>query len=336
MSDYLTRLVERSLGLAPQVKPLIASINAPSDQMLREKVEPSVAFESSPAVEIEASQLDTPGVAVDATDVETHTRTGDPLPRGSRPPSESQAEFPIEKRVNRIQPAELRPGVSSQSTSSVPRPEAMDITAATTPDPPSLPRTTPIVAQGMAQSVVQPEIIEPLEPAASPMESRGKNQPVIRPEIVKPQAVDPGEAAAPPEKSPSLPRPTPTASKKATQPVIQPEIISPPKQATSPLLPTPESSSATEPSLLPNGTTTASNRTAHPVVQPEIISPLKPPAFPLLPARPPSPNEPPAIHVTIGRVEVRAIMPQPATPKAASPATPKLSLKEYLRQRRSA
>jgi hypothetical protein len=44
----------------------------------------------------------------------------------------------------------------------------------------------------------------------------------------------------------------------------------------------------------------------------------------------------PAVHVTIGRVEVRAVMPPMATPKIASPATPKLSLEDYLKQRRSA
>ena len=333
MSDYLTRLVERSLGLAPRIEPLIASINAPSDQMLRE--ETSAGFESSPAAEIETLQQDRPGVSVDATAVETHSRTGDPLRRTSSPPSESQAEIPIEKGENRIQPAELHRGVSSQPASSAPRPEAVEITATTLPAPPSLPRTTPIVSQGTPQNVVQPEIIEPLEPAASPMESRGKNQPITRPEIVKPHIIDPVEAATPPEEPPLLPRPAITASKKTTQPMIQPETINPLKPAASPLLPV-RDSSAPEPSLLPNGTTTASNRTAPPVVQPEIISPLKPATAPLLPARPPSPNEPPAIHVTIGRVEVRAVMPHPATPKAASPAAPKLSLKEYLKQRRSA
>ena len=335
MSDYLTRLVERSLGLAPRIEPLIASINAPSDHMLREEVELSAASESSPAAKIETLPQDRPGVAVDAPAVETPSRTEDRLPRASSPPSESQAEIPIEEKSDdRIQPAELYPGVPSQQTPSASRPEAVEITA-TPPDLSPLPRTTPIVSHGMAQNVVQPEIVEPLVRAESPMESQGKTPPVIRPEIVKPQIIDRVEAAAPAEESPSLPRPAITASKKTTQPAIQPEIISPLAPAATPLLPVVESS-ATEPSLLPNGTTTASNKTAQPAVQPEIISPLKPAAAPFLPARATSPDEPPAIHVTIGRVEVRAIMPAPATPKAASPAAPKLSLKEYLKQRRSA
>lgn len=41
----------------------------------------------------------------------------------------------------------------------------------------------------------------------------------------------------------------------------------------------------------------------------------------------------PAIHVTIGRVEVRAIQPPPATPRPARRSAPKLSLGDYLQQR---
>jgi hypothetical protein len=44
---------------------------------------------------------------------------------------------------------------------------------------------------------------------------------------------------------------------------------------------------------------------------------------------------PPVIHVTIGRVEVRAAPPRPlAAAPAPRPAAPKLSLDEYLRSRR--
>lgn len=41
----------------------------------------------------------------------------------------------------------------------------------------------------------------------------------------------------------------------------------------------------------------------------------------------------PAIHVTIGRVEVRAVQAPPAAPRAARPAAPRLSLEEYLQPR---
>jgi hypothetical protein len=41
----------------------------------------------------------------------------------------------------------------------------------------------------------------------------------------------------------------------------------------------------------------------------------------------------PIIRVTIGRVEVRAIHPPPATPKQTKASPPKLSLEDYLRKR---
>jgi hypothetical protein len=48
--------------------------------------------------------------------------------------------------------------------------------------------------------------------------------------------------------------------------------------------------------------------------------------------RPRPPDSRPVIHVTIGRVEVRAVQPQPA-PQRPAPPRPKLTLEEYLRQR---
>jgi hypothetical protein len=39
------------------------------------------------------------------------------------------------------------------------------------------------------------------------------------------------------------------------------------------------------------------------------------------------------VHVTIGRVEIRAVTPRKVTPKIESPASPKISLEEYLKQR---
>jgi hypothetical protein len=59
------------------------------------------------------------------------------------------------------------------------------------------------------------------------------------------------------------------------------------------------------------------------------------PTLPLTPAPregPPRASAP-AVHVTIGRVEVRAIMPGVAAPEPAPSSTPRLSLEDYLKQR---
>jgi hypothetical protein len=122
------------------------------------------------------------------------------------------------------------------------------------------------------------------------------------------------------------------APEKMIQVVLQPEVIRPLKPTASPLVPAPESL-ATEPSFSPRTTTTAPKEPNQIVVQPEPISPLKSAESPFFPARQPSSNEPSAIHVTIGRIEVRAVMQQVATPKTESPAAPRLSLEDYLKQR---
>ncbi len=66
-----------------------------------------------------------------------------------------------------------------------------------------------------------------------------------------------------------------------------------------------------------------------------------PPFAPALPSakapagdRSPAGSEPDTIHVTIGRVEVKAVFP-PAPPRTAPPARPELSLEDYLKQRKA-
>jgi hypothetical protein len=98
--------------------------------------------------------------------------------------------------------------------------------------------------------------------------------------------------------------------------VVQSEIIEPSRPA----------AAAEEPPPLPDGR----SRIA---VQPEIVGHRKTPASSTAARGQPSSNQPPVIHVTIGRVEVRAILPPKATPKIQVPAAPKLSLEAYLKQR---
>jgi hypothetical protein len=79
--------------------------------------------------------------------------------------------------------------------------------------------------------------------------------------------------------------------------------------------------------------TTAENRATQFVVEPASIRPRRTAESPDLPLRQASSNEPPAIHISIGRIEVRAVMPQKTTPKITSPSAAKLSLEDYLKQR---
>ena len=213
MSDYLTRLIERSLGIAPQIEPLISPIHAPSSLTLSETLETSSAFESSSAARIEISEEHTPRrIAADTKPLEpAFSRAESQASRTSSPLPETQPAFPIEEN-QRPHPIESPIIAVSRQSSSALRPEAVDVTAAS---------------------------------------------------------------------------PNPPLSKGKTQIVVQPEIISRPKPAESPFVPALQT----------------------------------------------SPKQPPAIHVSIGRVEVGAVMPGAAAPKPTPPSAPKLSLEDYLKQR---
>lgn len=68
-------------------------------------------------------------------------------------------------------------------------------------------------------------------------------------------------------------------------------------------------------------------------IRPRAAGELRGPALrdnPLPFIKPPAPE--PTVHVTIGRIEVRAIQPEPARPGPSRQRSPRLSLADYLRQ----
>jgi len=69
------------------------------------------------------------------------------------------------------------------------------------------------------------------------------------------------------------------------------------------------------------------------VIQADLSSPFKPSATPAVLLLQPSPKEPPAIHVRIGRIELRAIMPAAQVKPPPERSAPKMSLDDYLRSR---
>jgi hypothetical protein len=254
MSDYLTRLIERSLGLGPQIEPLIAPLHAPSDQLLKERTESSTTPKTHPA-SVTLGDM-TNGTAT------TPAQAGNASPEFLRMEQErstvptaaptSPRQFSVEKLGEQDEPKRSRPTTPLQLASLPSDPEMPD---------PSLPAVTPAMlsAEQEPHIVAQPAATESF-PAATA--SRGSGQ------------------------SPSVSAP---GSQTPARIFVQPQV---------------------------------SNRRQQPVSSP---------AF----AREASSNEPPAIHVTIGRVEVRAIVTTPPPPRPSAPpaATPKISLEEYLEQR---
>jgi hypothetical protein len=69
------------------------------------------------------------------------------------------------------------------------------------------------------------------------------------------------------------------------------------------------------------------------VVWPRIVPYVEPTTQPTLAEPAATPEPTPTVQVTIGRVEVRAVPPPSPSPKLRRPASPVMSLDEYLRQR---
>lgn len=262
MSDYLTWLVERSLGSAPQIEPLIAPLHAPLDELLDEPIE-SIAEASRPAKPAMQFADDDPvpgeatrrgnveevkeGAAADEParmEKEPHRRSTKPLELRTDSPIEARPDF-----LHREKPLPQAPSHQSSSAPASPEPARASVPLA--PSVPSREERPRLVAQ----SAIKKRL-------AAADESRGSPPP-------------PGEIARLPAGPTGI--------------VVHPRI--------DPLRQTPASSS--------------------------------------LSAERPSSKEPPAIHVTIGRVEVRAVTSAPTPPKRApaSPATLRISLEEYLQQR---
>jgi hypothetical protein len=246
MSDYLSRLIQRSRGVAPEIEPLIAPLHAPSDQ-LEERMEPSVEIAPGPPAETHsASDATTRGdVRKGPTAApnkgarvspEFRATDGEALPLF--PPPKPRPEFPPEKRGEQGGPKESR----------------------------------------------LPTQLQPLPSRSDSQPSAAESRPV--PPAIEPRGPDP-------------------------------DVVAPP---TTEHLASVTASRGVGPTRI--------------VVQPP-VSRHAPPASSAAFTRHSSSNEPPAIHVTIGRVEVRAIMAQPEPPKrsAPPPATPRISLEEYLKQR---
>ena len=244
MSDYLTRLIERSLGVAPRIEPLIAPLHSPPGQITGEGADTPPPHGSGSTAKIES--LEREATRDDSrkkwSDRATLTRTENQLHRASILLPESQTH-PIEKKVDRL---EVKSDIPLAPASSVSPPHAVNTTSLPASLPPSA-----TASPRRIQNTIQPETLADLNVTALP---KGP-PPVLR-------------IAA-------------LASQKKSPNVVHPEI--------------------------------------------------KPAAFPSIPL--PSSSEPPAIHVTIGRVEVRAIIAPTAPPKVAAPPTSKISLEDYLKQR---
>ncbi|MBX3057990.1 MAG: hypothetical protein KF770_16105 [Anaerolineae bacterium] len=209
------------------------------------------------------------------------------------PVAPAAAALPRPFPMPTLKPASSEPAQPPQN-----QPPVNDAPAATPPAPPRQPAPTPatpvIVASAPSHNQAEPEPARETHPSV-----------IIREQITLLRHV--AESPAPP--APALVE------------IVREQPIQPlPPVAAAPVgVPEPASQPTTDPAA----------------IRPEQIKPFIP-ANGRAPHHPPpvTPPEPaPTVHITIGRIEVRATPPPPAKAAQKQPRTPVLSLDDYLRQR---
>lgn len=379
MGDFLTRLAERTLGVAPVVQPMIASVFAPepagnlpgleqdgevpvsSSDLDRAKLPPAV--QTPPA-------WDTPKEIPQDTAISEREEQGANIRITPPHPSGTSDVSPEFHHPARSGPSERRitSGQEDQSTA-----------ALTAPNPP---RRIPDAAgpdlfegkvmhrredQRNSSSAVPESRPGPSHPGESDSlergvmtgeeDQRGSSRPTAGypqtpPETLhraKPDPTPPGALPTSQDVLPkNLPLGPPSAEDESDQAVSRPvrTLVDYGQDET---LPPPRPTPGTQTSLDASEDTLGSKATLDPLEPPDAIPPDVPRiVHPQLNAphvergsqEPravgPEPSEP-AIRVSIGRIEVRAITPPPPTPPAqrTTPVRPgpALSLDDYLKQR---
>lgn len=298
--SFLAGIAERALGRTPVVKPVAAS-----------------RFTSRPPFSPEVSpEAITPHTATDAAaapEASLHVQGPDP----GRDPASSK------KRVSRPGFRQDSPHDGSEAmvgtAPEVPRPEGAAPARAwlhapgparrrqdsTMPTPSSEPRSADTVVGGPAESLVQPRDTQ----AGPILASQDAGQP---PAPYPPETAAPRFAPLLPSDTSRLPLLARADVTRAQRPVGS--VPRPAGEGASDVQPSPDTLA---------GTPHAGVLLAAESVQPSGNGSLY---------ETPAPSQTPVVRVTIGRIEVRALMHGPPSAKRASPSSPTLSLDDYLKR----
>ena len=329
MSDYLRNMIAKSLGLAEVLQPRRASrFEPPPDMTGMPPLDSAYAVEAVQAEWSPARSL-----------TELHPPPPGQGPTPSRYASQNQAEGRDDQSTASAE------GGDDQSTASPAG--RFPLHPAPAEVPPDSPQTTSRQSDAKPAPQSSPQLLpQPLpQPSPQPLPRPLANMPAPTPAVTayKPESAsspvassrlassgDEGEQA-------SLLEPPRTRNVKRDESASAQATSQATTQAATPAMTVAVAAHRPEPSVsdaprneLP------SSKTGEPVfgskrqgVRPAEMKAVSPPAQ--LPA---ATQESPTIRISIGRVEVRAIMPaSPAPRTAAAPQPPRLSLDEYRKQR---
>ncbi len=322
MADFLTRLVQRTLSPAPQVRPLVGPMYAPGpalpepdalevqeERELRSEEGPPV-FHAGPGAE-HTTREDRPRSRLDAAD-------GRPAPIPAETPAPPASLPPVDA----IAAASLQPP---------PRHETLPSQVGGEAQLPTSPIEAPVPPVSTARAPTEQTAVrapgERPRPGPLPAEARPERIPAVEAGAqTSPPGPPPVETSSGRRARPRAPRPTldAGAAREAapihapTARTVQPVRLSEEARA---LVPEPEVERS------PTGEAEAGRRIQ--AVRHEAAGSI---VARERHARRPAESPAPVIRVTIGRVEVRAVTPPAPAPRAPARPAPALSLDDYLKQ----
>jgi hypothetical protein len=307
MTDFLTRLAQRTLGLAPVVQPRIASLYAPATEVT---ISDDQAFSPSPFTVVDPTSESTPVTAALTT---TSTTPESLNVRSSQISNSENLRLPL-------------PQIDAPAPSELPLISPLVTNAGQT--------SSPVISDTLQDFTSNSSIGQNSDPASSPLidpfeEPRNNFENSRSPVSIAASSSTPSTRET--NQNPSL-----TQSNSENQPTT---LLNQPRPTTEanrlPLVP-PIGSDLSAPSRtdLPEFT---------PAIPPQQQSDRRSPGVDSPPASllraastamQSSPQPEPIIEIQIGRIEVKTTPSEPAKsrPKTAS-ATPALSLSDYLNQR---
>ena len=309
MIDFLSSLVDRTLDRMPVLQRRRPSLFEPSAGMMpldRAPLEPS-RLESAQEIVFEVESK-----GRERTVVESSSTAPKPADESIRPPLPAiDMESAQDKRLRGASPtpslleSEARQREREQSLAPLPIASRVNPTAR---------EETPGLSSREREAAAATNF------AAAPLRVI---ETIVEREVNKPQA------DAPAQRPPVESNQTPTATLPAPSPPVKPVVV----KATVPV-PDEEKKHGSLPDQKVASQTPIEPR---PTVNKELLRPVAQTRIP--PSRraqnrvADAPAIAPTIQVTIGRIEVRAAPPVSPPSRAARPATPKLSLEDYLRTR---
>jgi hypothetical protein len=316
MADFFSRLAERALGMAPVVTPLIAPMTAPgptlaaSEEGFQNQVDETDVLSAAPSRSAELPALS--GSRDDST-LTKSTSTSTLPPR--RMAISDSTEIPVLH-----EPSSYNPGVQAAASTDNDRQPRDDNSLLDY----RLPKHSenPIRQQPPEPAAPSVRVTHPIQALLAWMESEP-----LRPQTVTPKAKV-TEASTESASSANLQADTHEIH------TARPQTVVPKTKVTEA-----STESASSANLQAD---THEIHTARKVLgpsEPMTVHPVTTPyREPMLSESRRMEQEPPSssptVRVTIGRIEVRAVMaPAPPPPKRSSPATPRVSLEDYLKRR---